>query len=123
MKIIDCGPDAGAGLTSFGSSGVSRIRIHGGNGLTAVNVMHLAVSGRLGRHVAPVPQVLIVVQGRGWVSGSDRSPHAIEAGQAACWAEGEEHETWTDTGMMAVVVEAQAPAGDSLLSQAAQQRG
>ncbi|MFD4023221.1 cupin domain-containing protein [Streptomyces sp. NPDC058576] len=84
-----------------------------------MNIMDIAPGGRLGRHVAPVPQVLIVTDGQGWTSGTDGEPKALAQGQAACWAAGEEHETWTDTGMTVLIIEAQLPPQDSLLGEAA----
>ena len=65
----------------------------------------LKSNGRIGVHPAAAPQLLFVMEGHGWVRG--RSGHAsrIEAGQAAFWETGEEHETWTDDGLVAVIVE------------------
>ena len=51
--------------------------------------------------------LLAVVDGRGWVSGADGEPHAVAAGQAAFWEAGEEHETWTDEGLTAMVIESE----------------
>ncbi|WP_405813070.1 MULTISPECIES: cupin domain-containing protein [unclassified Streptomyces] len=118
MKILDIDTIIGSQTTAYGSQGVRRVRVHGGSGSAAVNIMHLAPGGRLGRHVAPVPQVLIVTEGQGWASGTDGEPEALMRGQAACWAAGEEHETWTDTGMTVLIVEAQSPAQESMLGEA-----
>ncbi|MER7674369.1 hypothetical protein ABTY61_38730 [Kitasatospora sp. NPDC096128] len=122
MKIFNINAIAGTETSAYGSSGVRRFRVHGGGGPAAVNIMHLAPGGRLGRHVAPVPQFLIVTEGHGWASGTDGEPEALAQGQAACWAVGEEHETWTDTGMTVLIIEAQLPSQDSLLGEAAEQQ-
>ncbi|MEV0534322.1 hypothetical protein [Kitasatospora sp. NPDC050463] len=122
MKILGINEITGTETTAYGSTGVRRVRVHGGGGPAAVNIMHLASGGRLGRHVAPVPQVLIVTDGQGWVSGTDGEAKALAQGQAACWSAGEEHETWTDTGMTVLIVEAQLPPQDSMLGEAAQQQ-
>jgi hypothetical protein len=50
-------------------------------------------------------QVLAVVAGSGTVSGSDGVAHPVEPGVAAVWERGEEHDTRTETGLTAVVVE------------------
>jgi hypothetical protein len=50
--------------------------------------------------------LLAVVDGGGWVSGADGEPHAIGTGEAAFWDAGEEHETWTEDGLTAIVTEA-----------------
>ncbi|NEA55185.1 hypothetical protein G3I60_13760 [Streptomyces sp. SID13666] len=128
MEIKDSGPAAGIDLTSFGSHGVRHVSIHRNAGtgtpsgpaspVVAVALMHLAPGGRLGRHQATIPQALTVVAGNGWVSGADGRAVPITTGQAACWAAGEDHETWTDTGLTAVVVEAAEPHPTGLLGRA-----
>jgi quercetin dioxygenase-like cupin family protein len=119
MKIVDASPASGLELTAFGSSGVRHVRVHAGTaGAVSTGVMHLAPGGRIGRHVAPVPQALIVVAGEGHVSGEDGVSHRIAAGQAACWSAGEDHETWTGSGLTAFVVEAEAPHPAGILGRA-----
>ena len=92
-KILTVDTMAGAETTAHGSRGVQRVRVHGGSGSAAVTIMRLAPGGRLGRHTATAPQVLIVTEGHGWASGADGEPEALRRGQAACWATGEVHET------------------------------
>jgi quercetin dioxygenase-like cupin family protein len=69
------------------------------------SVFRLAPGGRIARHPAEVPQVLAVLEGSGRVSGPNGEPVAVGPGDAVFWAEGEEHETVTDEGMTALVVE------------------
>ena len=61
--------------------------------------------GRIAPHPADVPQLLAVVEGRGWVSGEDGDRRAITAGEAVVWSTGEEHETGSDDGLTAIVIE------------------
>jgi quercetin dioxygenase-like cupin family protein len=49
-----------------------------------------------------------VVRGAGWVSGGDGGRAAIAAGEAVLWEAGEEHESGSDEGMTALVVEAES---------------
>lgn len=56
---------------------------------------------------SPVPMLLAVTEGGGWVSGADGEPQAISAGEAAFWEAGEEHETWTNEGLTAIVIESE----------------
>jgi quercetin dioxygenase-like cupin family protein len=65
----------------------------------------LAPGGRIARHPASVPQILAVVEGSGWVSGSDGHEQLIEPGIAVFWDTGEIHETWTESGMTTIIVE------------------
>ncbi len=78
--------------TPDGDAHVVLIRIEGG--------------GVLGRHLAAADQLFVIVEGEGWVSGADDSRIRVEAGAAVFWATGEEHESGTDAGMTALVVEA-----------------
>ena len=76
----------------------------------------------IGRHEAATHQLLCVVTGEGWVSGPDSNRIPIAVGRAAFWGRGEEHETGTDTGHTAIVLEGQelsvwaAPDGSLRLS-------
>jgi quercetin dioxygenase-like cupin family protein len=68
-------------------------------------VFRLAPNGRIARHPADVPQIMAVLEGAGRVSGADGEPEPIAAGEAVFWSAGEEHETQTDEGMTALILE------------------
>lgn len=59
-------------------------------------------------HLAATPQLLAVVEGEGWIRGEEGPKIPISAGGAVFWSEGEMHETGTDTGLVAIVVETKA---------------
>jgi quercetin dioxygenase-like cupin family protein len=69
-------------------------------------VFRLAPGGRIARHPATVPQLLAVLEGSGRVSGADGEAIELGPGDAVFWAAGEEHETVTDGGLTALVLEA-----------------
>jgi quercetin dioxygenase-like cupin family protein len=69
-------------------------------------IFRLGPGGRIARHPATMPQILAVLDGAGHVSGGDGAFEPIAAGQAVFWAAGEEHETVTDGGLTALVLEA-----------------
>jgi quercetin dioxygenase-like cupin family protein len=69
-------------------------------------IFRLAPSGRIVRHPASVAQILAVIEGSGAVSGADGDVEPIAAGEAVFWERGEEHETTSAEGMMALVLEA-----------------
>lgn len=71
-----------------------------------VAVIEIEPGGRVGRHPAASRQLFAVVRGSGWVSGSAGTREPIEAGKAVLWDEGEEHESGSDDGMVAIAVEA-----------------
>jgi quercetin dioxygenase-like cupin family protein len=69
-------------------------------------IFRLGPGGRIARHPATMPQILAVLEGAGHVSGPDGAFEPIDAGEAVFWAAGEEHETVTDGGLTALVLEA-----------------
>ena len=73
-----------------------------------VVVIEVGPGGVVARHPAASAQLFAVVSGDGWVSGADGAREAIAAGQAVLWEPGEEHESGSDEGMTALVVEAEA---------------
>jgi hypothetical protein len=71
-----------------------------------VVVIEIGADGVVARHPAVVPQLFVVVRGSGWVSGAEGGRQPIAAGEAVLWEQGEEHESGSDEGMTALVVEA-----------------
>jgi quercetin dioxygenase-like cupin family protein len=70
-------------------------------------VIEIGPGGVVGRHTAVVAQLFVVVRGTGWVSGADGLRIQISAGEAVLWEAGEEHESGSEEGMTALVVEAE----------------
>jgi quercetin dioxygenase-like cupin family protein len=112
MRVFSFDAKSARPLTEFGSVNASITPIARPGGFVQVGCMRLAAGGVVGMHPATIPQLFLVVAGEGWVrvsagTGSgERVP--IQAGQAAFWEAGEEHESGTeaDVGMTAMVVEA-----------------
>ena len=67
--------------------------------------MHIGPGGVVGYHQATVPQLFLVVAGSGWVTSADQVRQPVVVGQAAFWNGGEWHESGSDDGMMAIVLE------------------
>jgi hypothetical protein len=74
-------------------------------GAGAVVAIRLGAGGKVGRHPAVKAQLFVVVGGSGVVSGGDGVQVPIAVGQAALWQAGEQHESFTTTGMTAIVIE------------------
>ncbi len=74
-------------------------------GPTRANCAHLLPNGLIGRHKTMMNQLLVVVAGEGWVSGGDGQRRQISNGEAAFWVVGEAHETGTENGLTALVLE------------------
>jgi mannose-6-phosphate isomerase-like protein (cupin superfamily) len=113
MRLLRFGPLEGRPIERFGSVGFSiapLARIGDGQLVCA----RLEPGGRIGRHPAVGRQLLAVVAGSGTVSGGDGVERQVGPGDAVVWEPGEEHETRTDAGLTAIIVE-----GESLESIAA----
>jgi quercetin dioxygenase-like cupin family protein len=73
-----------------------------------VVAIEIGRGGLVARHPAVVAQLFVVVRGSGWVSGGDGERQAVRAGEAVLWEPGEEHESGSDEGMTALVVEGES---------------
>jgi quercetin dioxygenase-like cupin family protein len=110
MRLYSFAAANGRSITEFGSERVAItgiVRVTGGD--VQLGCMHLEPGGRVGAHQATPRQLFLVVRGEGWVRGPEQERTAIVADQAAFWEDGEEHESGSDTGMVALVIE-----GDTL---------
>lgn len=106
MKLFAFGRDVAAEVTAHASTGAALSRVARVEGRTQIGVLHLGAGGTLGRHPATVNQLFLVVAGEGWVAGDDGERHRITPGRAAFWVAGEEHSSGTESGLIAVLVEA-----------------
>lgn len=117
MRIVDVGPETGSDLDSYGTTGAVLARLAVGFREVHLNLIHLEADGRLGRHPAGTPQMLLVMSGEGTVAGADGSRVAIRTGQAALWEPGEDHDTHAATRMSVLIIEAaRLQVGDETLS-------
>ncbi|PEK93117.1 cupin domain-containing protein [Bacillus mycoides] len=104
MKIFDFSEKVGEHISAFQSNFImSKILKHQGN--IHIGSMHLQENGIIGYHEAVVSQLLLIVDGEGYVCGADKEKVKVEAGQAVFWEKGELHETSTEKGLMAIVME------------------
>lgn len=70
----------------------------------------------VGYHQAVVPQLLLIVEGEGFVRGETDDYINVQRGEAVFWNQGEWHETKTDTGLTAIVIESEELDTSSLVS-------
>ena len=108
--------DLGRHITRFGSDFVQSRLFHSGD--LHVSCMRLQPGGLIGMHPAGTPQLLAVVEGEGWIRGEDGDITPISAGGAVFWTAGEMHETGTDSGLVAIVIETGALADGPALGPA-----
>jgi mannose-6-phosphate isomerase-like protein (cupin superfamily) len=100
--------DGGRRITHFGSHAFMHFGLARAKGEAAVSAVELGRSGIIGRHPAAAAQLLVVVEGSGEVSGADGTFRPIAAGEAVAWEAGEEHETRSADGLLAIVLESEA---------------
>ncbi|HDX9639143.1 TPA: cupin domain-containing protein [Bacillus mobilis] len=106
MKIFDFSEKVGKHISAFQSDFImSKILNH--KGIVHIGAMHLQENGIIGYHEAVVSQLLLIVDGEGYVCGADKEKVKVEAGQAVFWEKGEFHETSTEKGLMAMVIESE----------------
>lgn len=103
MRRIE--PERGRRIDSFDSvdawvRGVSK-------SVLVVVLIDIGAGGVLGRHPAGAHQLFAVLSGSGWVSGADGERRPVSAGDIVALEPGEEHESGSDEGMRALVVEAE----------------
>ena len=106
MKLVAFEPSSE--ITRHDSRGATIVGIARASGDVGVALLRLEPGGVLGRHPAVGPQLFLVVAGEGHVEGGEGERHAIGAGTAAFWSDGELHETTTETGLTAVIVEGES---------------
>jgi len=75
------------------------------DGVVKAACFHVPAGGVVYFHEATVPQLYCVVAGSGWVTGPDRNRVAICAFEAAFWEAGEWHESGSEEGLTAIVLE------------------
>ena len=72
-----------------------------------IGFMYLEENGIIGYHQATMPQLLLVISGEGLVRGESEEYCKIEPGTAVFWKKGEWHETKTEAGLNAIVIESE----------------
>ena len=105
MQLLSFGSDRATPISEYRSQHASAVALASGHGEAHVYCLHLAAGGEIGAHEAGFPQLLLVVEGSGWVSGSEGSRQLLARGQGALIARGEMHAKGTALGMTAIMVQ------------------
>lgn len=108
METLRFGPERAHLINAHGSEGVTLAPLTepiARDAAVQAACFRLEPGGRIGRHPASVPQLLAVVSGSGWASGADGVLQALGPGDAVFWEAGEDHETGTEEGLTAIVLE------------------
>jgi quercetin dioxygenase-like cupin family protein len=104
VQIFRFGKESGKSITQFDSNFImSRILVT--DKPAHIGCMHLESNGIIGFHQATSQQLLLVVNGQGWVRADSEDKVHVTVGDAVFWEAGEWHETKTDSGLTAIVIE------------------
>ncbi|KAB7672037.1 cupin [Bacillus sp. B1-b2] len=114
MKIFQFKKEVGKKITKFDSNFVMS-RITQTDTAAHIGCMYLDANGLIGYHQAVVPQLLLIVSGEGWVRGENNEYIKVHSGEAVFWDKEEWHETKTDTGLTAIVIESEELNTSSLI--------
>ncbi|TWT00142.1 cupin [Planomicrobium sp. CPCC 101079] len=106
MKIYQFKKETGKKITKFDSNFVMS-RIAQTEKAAHIGCIHLDMNGLVGYHQAVIPQLLLIVNGEGWVRGETEEYIKVHSGEAVFWDKDEWHETKTDTGLTAIVIESE----------------
>ncbi len=93
-------------IQAYSSAGAHSCELAHGNGESHAYVVHMEPGGIIGPHQAGFDQVLLVVKGSGWVAGNDGIRHKVEEESGAFIPLGENHSKGSNTGMVAVMLQA-----------------
>ncbi|MGN7939507.1 cupin [Virgibacillus sp. 6R] len=103
MELYTFAKENGKFITNFMMS-----RIIQTDKTTHIGCMYLEEKGVIGYHQAVVPQLLLVVSGEGYVRAETEEYIKVQSGDAIFWQKDEWHETKTDVGPTAIVIESEA---------------
>ncbi|MCM3759029.1 cupin [Sporosarcina aquimarina] len=114
MEIYHFKKETGKKITQFSSDFIlTHISIT--HKVANIGCMHLEENGIIGFHKAVVPQLLLIVNGEGFVRGETDEFVKVQSGEAVFWEKDEWHETKTDTGLTGIVIQSEELDTSSLI--------
>ena len=105
MKLVDLSPERATAIREFEAIGAAAAPLASGSGAAHIYTLHFEPGGQIGPHVAGFGQILIPLNGSGWVAGADGVRFPIVPGQAAYWSRGELHSKGSEGGMTAIMIQ------------------
>jgi quercetin dioxygenase-like cupin family protein len=107
MELYTFNKDAGRKISAFQSDFVMS-RILKTDHEAHIGCMHLGEKGIIGYHQATMPQLLLILNGEGNVRGKKEEYIKVQSGDAVFWEKDEWHETLSESGLTAIVIESDA---------------
>lgn len=93
-------------MRRYGSEGLRATRIAAGEGQVHLTCLTVEPGGVIGTHPATDTQLFLVIAGEGWTAGPDGGRVPITTGWGVRWDAGENHTSGTETGLVAIAIEA-----------------
>jgi quercetin dioxygenase-like cupin family protein len=106
MRVVDFTPELAEPISLFQSVASSSVAVGHGSGEVHVYAVHFKANAQIGVHPTGFCQLFLVVQGSGWAAGADGQRTNLRAGQGVFFETGEMHAKGTETGMIAIMVQA-----------------
>ncbi|WP_102691405.1 cupin domain-containing protein [Rummeliibacillus pycnus] len=106
MEFYKFSKDSGKMISNFNSDFVMS-RIIQIDKSVNIGCMHLDKKGIVGYHQAVVPQLLLILNGEGYVRSEKDEYFKVKSGDAVFWEKHEWHETKSDLGLTAIVIESE----------------
>jgi len=107
LKIYKFSKENGKKVEKYQSHLATYVKMIQTNGAATIGYMYIEGEGTVGYHEAPIPQLFIVVEGEGWVTGENQKRISIKRGEAALWEKGEWHTSGSETGMAVIVIQSE----------------
>jgi quercetin dioxygenase-like cupin family protein len=104
MKFFNFNKESGKVISKFNSDFIMS-KIVQTNSAASIGCMHLGENGLIGFHQAVGPQLLLIISGEGFVSINQKEYYKVQPGDAVFWEKDEWHETKSDNGLTAIVIE------------------
>lgn len=104
MEFYQFNKESGKRISKFNSEFVMS-RIIQTDKPIHIGCMHLDTNGIVGYHQAVVPQLLLILNGEGYVRAKKEEYFKVLPGDAVFWERDEWHETKSDNGLTAIVIE------------------
>lgn len=107
MIVYSFNKEKGKRITAFDSNFILT-RIAKTESATHTRIVFLEPKEIIEFHGAVVPKILLVIEGGGWVrSDTQKKRQRIKKEEAVSGAKGEGHETTTEKGLTALIIEAE----------------
>jgi quercetin dioxygenase-like cupin family protein len=106
MEFFRFDKEVGRNITKFDSDFVMS-RIINTDKPVHIGCMHIEANGCIGYHQAVTPQLLLILNGEGLVRGETEEKFIVKSGDAVFWKKDEWHETITEKGLTAIVIESE----------------